>query len=196
MLITATKRIEDSVLITICPAPITPPSRALPFVFSRLVSPLLDVVLVVQLAERGAVVLQLVHVVRQLVDQRGRLRRHRRDGRGDEPADEREEREDNDGHRRPAPQAVAGKPDHDRVQARRDEEREPDQDQHRVGLEQQLHQPVGDGDARGGLHPDHEGRAGVQRLARLSRARPLPRRVGGPDRLAKRVVLGNLTDAG
>ena len=38
MLITATKRIEDSVLITICPAPITPPIRALPFAFSRLVT--------------------------------------------------------------------------------------------------------------------------------------------------------------
>ena len=37
MVITATSRIEDTVLITIFPAPITPPARALPFVLSRLV---------------------------------------------------------------------------------------------------------------------------------------------------------------
>ena len=37
MLITATKTIEDSVLITIWPAPITPPTTVVPFAFSRLV---------------------------------------------------------------------------------------------------------------------------------------------------------------
>jgi hypothetical protein len=82
-----------------------------------------------------------------------------------------------------------------RVQAGCDEERQADEDQHRAGLEQQLDQGDDGDDARGGLHADHEGGAGVQRPARLAEGALLALGLGFHERLADRVVLGYLVDA-
>ena len=62
------------------------------------------------------------------------------------------------------------------------------------GPEEQLHQADGDRDAGGAHHPDHEGRTGVQRLARLPEPARPPLRVGVLDGLADRVVLFNLIE--
>ena len=144
----------------------------------------LDVVLLVELAQLGVVVLKLVQVRRDLFGQGRGLGGERRDGGGQEDTDHPDQGNKDHDDRRPARPSAAGQPAYDRVQAAGDEEGEPDDDQDRPGPDQQFHETEGHRDPGRAREAHVERRAPVHRPARLAHAAgPLGDLVRGLDRL-------------
>ena len=122
---------------------------------------LLDVVLDVELAQLRIAVLQVVHVVRNLVGQRGGLGSQRRDRRREKRRHDAHRAADDGEHGGPPGYPVPDQPADDRIQAHRDEQRQADDDEHGPRPDEQLDQAVGDRHAEGAGQPDHERRSFV-----------------------------------
>ena len=149
-----------------------------PVLGQRRGEPVLEVVLLVEPADRGAAVLQQAQVVRQLVGEGRALADQWRDRGGEEAEHGQHHAERDDGDRRPAGQPPGQPPDR-RVQPDREEQGEPHQDQHLTGRDQELDQGVRGGHPGGADQPDEVRRAPVDRpagrpfgLGRVARCRP------------------------
>ena len=117
---------------------------------------LLEVVLDVELAQLRVAILQVVHVVRDLMGERGGLGGQRRDRRREERRHDRHGAGDDGQDGRPPGHAVPDQPADDWIQAGRDEQCQADDDEHRPRPDEQLDQAVGDRHAERAGQPDHE----------------------------------------
>ena len=124
----------------------------------------------IELAQLRIAVLQTVHVVRDLMCERGGLGGQWRDRGGEKRRPDRQAASDDGEHGGPPRHPVPDQPADNRIQARGDKEAQADEYEHRPGPAEQLDQAVGHRDAERSGHPDHEGGAPVDGPSRCAEA--------------------------